>query len=66
MILNLHCILILIGLPSLLCRGLMVPVLRDCDRLSFADIEKGLNELSNKARKNAITTEEMVGGMPTW
>lgn len=43
-------------------RGLMVPVLRDCDRLSFADIEKGLNELSNKARKNAITTEEMVGG----
>lgn len=43
-------------------RGLVVPVLRDCDHLSFADVEKRLSELSVKARKDEITLEEMAGG----
>jgi len=43
-------------------RGLVVPVLRDCGQLSFADIEKRLGELSNRARKDEITLEEMAGG----
>lgn len=42
----------------------MVPVLRDCDHLSFADVEKRLSELSVKARKDEITLEEMAGGNP--
>lgn len=44
-------------------RGLVVPVLRDCDQLSFADIEKRLGDLSNRARKDEITLEEMAGGI---
>jgi len=43
-------------------RGLVVPVLRDCDHLSFADVEKRLGELSARARKDEITLEEMAGG----
>jgi 2-oxoglutarate dehydrogenase E2 component (dihydrolipoamide succinyltransferase) len=43
-------------------RGLVVPVLRDCERLSFADVEKRLSELSTRARKDEITLEEMAGG----
>jgi 2-oxoglutarate dehydrogenase E2 component (dihydrolipoamide succinyltransferase) len=43
-------------------RGLVVPVLRDCDHLSFADVEKRLSELSTRARKDEITLEEMAGG----
>jgi 2-oxoglutarate dehydrogenase E2 component (dihydrolipoamide succinyltransferase) len=43
-------------------RGLVVPVLRDCDQMSFADVEKRLSELSNRARKDEITLEEMAGG----
>jgi pyruvate/2-oxoglutarate dehydrogenase complex dihydrolipoamide acyltransferase (E2) component len=42
----------------------VVPVLRDCDHLSFADVEKRLSELSVKARKDEITLEEMAGGTP--
>jgi 2-oxoglutarate dehydrogenase E2 component (dihydrolipoamide succinyltransferase) len=43
-------------------RGLMVPVLRDADRLSFAQIEKTLAELAQKARDGRITVDDLQGG----
>lgn len=43
-------------------RGLVVPVIRDADQLSFADIEKRVAEYGKKARDNQITMEEMTGG----
>jgi 2-oxoglutarate dehydrogenase E2 component (dihydrolipoamide succinyltransferase) len=43
-------------------RGLMVPVLRDADRLSFAGVEKGINELAARARSGKLTLEELIGG----
>jgi 2-oxoglutarate dehydrogenase E2 component (dihydrolipoamide succinyltransferase) len=43
-------------------RGLMVPVLRDADRLSFAEIEKGIAALAVKARDGKITTADLQGG----
>ncbi|KAL0480422.1 2-oxoglutarate dehydrogenase E2 component [Acrasis kona] len=42
--------------------GLVVPVLRDCDQKSYADIEKNIGELGEKARKGGITMEDMKGG----
>lgn len=42
--------------------GLVVPVLRDCNSKSFADIEKNIYELGQKARTNSISLEEMKGG----
>src|SRR5205085_7092857 len=43
-------------------RGLMVPVLRGCDRLGFAEIEKGVAELAAKARDGKITVNDLQGG----
>lgn len=43
-------------------RGLMVPVLRDVDQLSLADIEKGIKAFADKARDGMITVEDMTGG----
>jgi 2-oxoglutarate dehydrogenase E2 component (dihydrolipoamide succinyltransferase) len=43
-------------------RGLMVPVLRGCDRLGFAEIEKGIAELAAKARDGKITVNDLQGG----
>jgi 2-oxoglutarate dehydrogenase E2 component (dihydrolipoamide succinyltransferase) len=43
-------------------KGLMVPVLRDADKLGFAGIEKGIAELANKARDNKITVNDLAGG----
>jgi 2-oxoglutarate dehydrogenase E2 component (dihydrolipoamide succinyltransferase) len=43
-------------------RGLVVPVLRNAEQLSFAGIEKGIIELATKARDNKLTIEEMTGG----
>jgi 2-oxoglutarate dehydrogenase E2 component (dihydrolipoamide succinyltransferase) len=43
-------------------RGLLVPVLRDVDQMSFADIESKLAELGKKARDGAISIEELTGG----
>jgi 2-oxoglutarate dehydrogenase E2 component (dihydrolipoamide succinyltransferase) len=43
-------------------KGLMVPVLRDADRLSFAAIEQGIADLANKARDNKITVQDLQGG----
>jgi len=43
-------------------RGLMVPVLRDADALSFADVEKGIANYAARARTGAITLEDLTGG----
>jgi 2-oxoglutarate dehydrogenase E2 component (dihydrolipoamide succinyltransferase) len=43
-------------------KGLVVPVLRDADELSFADIEKNIKRISEKARDGKITVEDLQGG----
>ncbi len=43
-------------------RGLVVPVLRETDEMSFADIEKNINSLGEKARNGKITIEDLQGG----
>ena len=42
--------------------GLVVPVLRDADGLSFAGIEKGIDALARKARDNKLGLNDLVGG----
>jgi 2-oxoglutarate dehydrogenase E2 component (dihydrolipoamide succinyltransferase) len=43
-------------------RGLVVPIIRDADRLSQADIEKQITDFSNRAREGKLTIEELTGG----
>jgi 2-oxoglutarate dehydrogenase E2 component (dihydrolipoamide succinyltransferase) len=43
-------------------RGLTVPVIRNVESLSMADIEKKVIELATKARDSKLTTEELTGG----
>ncbi|MFA0568635.1 2-oxoglutarate dehydrogenase complex dihydrolipoyllysine-residue succinyltransferase [Vibrio gallaecicus] len=43
-------------------RGLVTPVLKDCDTLGFADIEKGIKELAIKGRDGKLTVDELIGG----
>ena len=43
-------------------KGLMVPVLRNAEQMSLADIELNIKELATKARTNKITIDEMMGG----
>lgn len=43
-------------------RGLVVPVLRDADRMSFAEIEKTIADFSTRAKENLLTLEELKGG----
>jgi 2-oxoglutarate dehydrogenase E2 component (dihydrolipoamide succinyltransferase) len=43
-------------------RGLMVPILRDADRLSFAAIERGVADYATRAREGTIKLEELTGG----
>ncbi len=43
-------------------KGLMVPVLRNADELSFAAIEKGIAALAQKARENKISVADLQGG----
>ena len=40
----------------------MVPVIRDADKLNFAEIEKGINTLAKKASDGTISIDEMAGG----
>ena len=40
----------------------MVPVLRNCDQLNFAEIEKELISLGNKGKENKISPDDMAGG----
>jgi 2-oxoglutarate dehydrogenase E2 component (dihydrolipoamide succinyltransferase) len=42
--------------------GLVVPVLRDADRKSFAEIEQGIANLATKAREGKLTLEDLRGG----
>ena len=43
-------------------RGLMVPILRDADRMSFADIERRVADYATRAREGTIKLEELTGG----
>jgi 2-oxoglutarate dehydrogenase E2 component (dihydrolipoamide succinyltransferase) len=43
-------------------RGLIVPVLRDADQASFAEIEKSIGNFAARARAGSITMEELTGG----
>lgn len=43
-------------------RGLVVPILRNAETMSMADIEKAIIDYSNKARDGKLTIEEMTGG----
>ena len=43
-------------------KGLMVPVLRDVDRMSFAQIEKAIGDLAVKARDGKINVSDFLGG----
>jgi 2-oxoglutarate dehydrogenase E2 component (dihydrolipoamide succinyltransferase) len=43
-------------------RGLVTPILRDCDSLSLADIEKGIKYLADKARDSKLSVDDLTGG----
>ncbi len=43
-------------------RGLVVPILRNCDQLSMADIENGIAEFGRKAKEGTLSFEELTGG----
>jgi 2-oxoglutarate dehydrogenase E2 component (dihydrolipoamide succinyltransferase) len=43
-------------------RGLVVPILRDCDQMSFADIEKGIGEFGRKAKDGSLSYDDLTGG----
>lgn len=51
-----------IGIAVANANGLVVPVVRDADRLNFAGIEKAIRELSQKARDNTLALEDLRGG----
>ena len=42
--------------------GLVVPVVRDADRKSFAEIEREIAQLADRARKNTLTLDDLRGG----
>lgn len=46
-------------------KGLLVPVMRDCDKLSMAGIEKALSETAKRAREGRIGLAELDGGVFT-
>ena len=43
-------------------KGLVVPVLKKADEMSFADIEKNIKDLSDKAKNGSLTIEDLQGG----
>ncbi|MBX5436236.1 MAG: 2-oxoglutarate dehydrogenase complex dihydrolipoyllysine-residue succinyltransferase [Alicyclobacillaceae bacterium] len=51
-----------IGIAVATDAGLVVPVVRNADRLSFAEIERQIEELARKARNNTLTPQELEGG----
>jgi len=51
-------IAVAVGTP----KGLVVPVLRNCDSLSFAQIEAGIKDLAVRARDGKLSLDEMQGG----
>lgn len=55
---NYYDIGVAVGTPA----GLVVPIIRDTDRMSFADIEKEIVSLAKKARDGKLSMAEMTGG----
>jgi 2-oxoglutarate dehydrogenase E2 component (dihydrolipoamide succinyltransferase) len=55
---NFYDIGVAVGTPN----GLVVPVVRDCDKLSFAEVEKTIGEYGKKARDGKLAIEDMTGG----
>ena len=51
-----------IGVAVASSRGLVVPVLRNADQMSLAEIEKGIAVLVDKAKNNQLSIEDMTGG----
>ncbi len=51
-----------IGIAVSTDRGLIVPVVRDADRLSFSGIDGAINEFGRKAREGALGMEDLTGG----
>ncbi len=51
-----------IGIAVSAPRGLVVPVMRDVDQLSFSAIEGAIRDLGNKARSSTLTLEDLTGG----
>lgn len=43
-------------------RGLVVPILRNCDQLTMADVEQGIGEFGRKAKDGSLSFEELTGG----
>lgn len=43
-------------------QGLVVPVIRNADKMNFAEIEKEINTLAKKANDGTISIDEMAGG----
>ncbi|XP_072079286.1 dihydrolipoyllysine-residue succinyltransferase component of 2-oxoglutarate dehydrogenase complex 2, mitochondrial isoform X2 [Arachis hypogaea] len=52
---------IAVGTP----KGLVVPVIRNCDTMNFADIEKQINAFAKKANDGTLSIDEMAGGTLT-
>ena len=51
-----------VGIAASSPRGLVVPVLRDVDQMSFASVEKSIGEYGQKAKDGKLTMEDLVGG----
>lgn len=51
-----------IGVAVAAAEGLVVPVIRDADRKNFAEIERDINELAEKARTNKLSLKDLQGG----
>ena len=51
-----------IGVAVGAAEGLVVPVLRDADRMSFAEIEGGIREFAAKAKDGSLTLDDLRGG----
>jgi 2-oxoglutarate dehydrogenase E2 component (dihydrolipoamide succinyltransferase) len=51
-----------VGIAASSPRGLVVPVLRDVDQLSFAGIEKNIGQLGQKAKDGKLTMDDLIGG----
>jgi len=43
-------------------RGLVVPILRNCDQLAMADVEQGVGEFGRKAKDGTLSFEDLTGG----
>jgi len=55
---NFYDIGVAVGTPN----GLVVPVVRDCDKLSFAEVEKTIGDYGKKARDGKLSMDDMTGG----